>query len=117
MGRLYHAQDLFDEAHEEYEKWRRIEPEHYACLYGLAQTLVEKSQHQEAIVTLEALRKKYSDKQEVLKLLTYVYLQTQHREAAPTAQAMCALAQSAEDVEAWSMLAEAHEQMYAAGEE
>jgi len=117
FGRLKHAQDLFQDAHDEYLKCRQILPEHWACLYGLAQTCLELGLYQEAITALEATRKKYSNVPQVLKLLTFAYLQTQHREAVTTAKVLCAPGVSDDDVEAWSMLAEAHEQRYAAGDE
>lgn len=117
IGRLKHAQDLFQEAYEEYQKCRDIAPEHETCLYCFAQTCMELGLYQDGISALETILKNHPNKAPVLKLLAFAYLQTNHREAVTTAEALCAPGRSDNDVEAWSMLAEAHEQRNAAGDE
>lgn len=113
MGRLRHAQEQYTEAYEEYKKSKDLNPENYACMHGLAQTCIKQNKLDEAISTLEAVRKARGNLPEVLKLLTYAYITLGNKAKEAVACADILVTKSNDDLEAWAMRAEAHHQLAA----
>lgn len=113
LGRLDHAKSRYDKAYVEYIAGRRLNPQHYACVYSLAQTCVQQHKFLEALPLLEEMKEKRGELPEVLKLLTYAYLMCgdKPKQAADTAEAL--VKKDKDDVEAWAMRAEAHDQLQA----
>jgi len=110
LGRLRHAKGDFIEAYSEYRSCCNLQPEHFAGVFGLAQTCLQSQRLDEAIAALENCRQSVGDSPEILKLLTFAYLATgsKAKEAAKCADAYVLVAK--DDVEGWVMRAEAHDQ-------
>jgi len=111
MGRLRHKQGQFEAAQEHYEKCCRLQPEHFAAFYGLAQTCIHMQKVGEAITALEKIRKARGDIPEVLKLLTFAYLKAGDKAAEAARCAEALVSKDKEDMEAWAMRAEAQDQL------
>jgi len=112
IGRLKHAQGKYEEAYDEYSKCQVLQSAHFACLYGLAQTCMQLRKLDEAIALLESVRGNKGNLPQVVKLLTFAYMQSgeaKAKEAAACADTLVSL--DKEDVEAWTMRAEAHDQL------
>lgn len=113
LGRLRHAQGKYAEAQKEYRSCVDLESDHQAGAFCLAQTCVQQGGYDEAVKLLERVRTCRSESLEVLKLLTFSYLKLGDRasEAAKCADAL--VAKAPKDMEAWTMRAEAHDQLAA----
>eukprot|EP00930_Biecheleria_cincta_P006993 TRINITY_DN10812_c0_g1_i2.p1 TRINITY_DN10812_c0_g1~~TRINITY_DN10812_c0_g1_i2.p1 ORF type:complete len:1686 (+),score=441.68 TRINITY_DN10812_c0_g1_i2:65-5122(+) len=110
-GRLRHAKGNHEDAYSEYRMCVELVPEHYACVYSLAQTCLILHRVQESIAALETVNKASPNSPEVLKLLTYAYLQSGSNEKQAVKCADALVAVSKNDIECWTMRAEAHDRL------
>mmetsp|Transcript_28591 Transcript_28591/g.91919 ORF Transcript_28591/g.91919 Transcript_28591/m.91919 type:complete len:1215 (+) Transcript_28591:125-3769(+) len=113
LGRLEHAQGRYPSAYAHYQKCCEVLPDHFACAYCLAQSRIQQHKFSEAITGLEAMRRCQGDLPEVLKLLTFAYLMCGDRAADAVKCADHLVAKEKDDMEAWAMRAEAHDQLCA----
>jgi len=116
LGRLFHAQEKYEEAYVNLKLCRQLQPEHCPCLFRLAQCCIQKKRYKEASALLEQVRKLKGDMPEILKTLSFTYLMTgKEKESADLSQKLVKL--DPNDIEAWSMKAEAEDLLLAAQEE
>mmetsp|Transcript_6724 Transcript_6724/g.18990 ORF Transcript_6724/g.18990 Transcript_6724/m.18990 type:complete len:1372 (+) Transcript_6724:148-4263(+) len=113
LGRLEHARGRYALAYEEYRKCYALHPEHHVCVFGLAQACVQQQKYQEAIPLLEVMQTVRGNMPEVLKLLCFAYMMVGDKAKEAVKCADTLVANNKEDVEAWAMRAEAHDQLAA----